>query len=344
MHQFLKLVCQELIDGLKLLATICFQLCSLKSKTSMIDKKDDFGVYCLGNDNVLDWLITFLESFRCHEPEVNLKIIPFDDKIEKLERLSSKYNFSVLTDESLSTLDSIGHAIHPDKYSDAHTFRKFAAFWGPFEKFLFLDSDIVVLSQLDILLQPFLQSDFDLMHYDTSLNYVYKPGDFRNRMVSEFGSTSFNTGCFAATNTLLTLDDVKDCLTQALAIKENFACGGEQPFLNYCVDIKKTKRATFFEKDKSLCKWTWANQKPIRHVNEKYCLMSPHNPNYGKQIPFLHWSGILISPFMPNRKLFLKYRLKNLSRLEKAKYIVFDWWKPVTRVIVKKVRRKKGMV
>lgn len=310
----------------------------------MLLEKSKIGIYCLGNDNVLDWMLAFLESLRHYEPEINLIVIPFDDKIQELQKLSSKYNFSFLNDDNLKALDCIGQAIHPEKYSDSHTFRKIAAFWGPFEKFIFLDSDIVILSKLDVLFQPFLQSNCDLMHYDTSVDYVYKPGEFRDWMVLEFGSTSFNTGCFASTNHLVTLEDVQDCLAQAISVKDNFACGGEQPFLNYFIDIKRLKRGTFFEKDQNLCKWTWANLKPIQYINEKYCLMKPKNPNFGKQMPFLHWSGILISPFMPNQNLFLKYRLKSLSPLGKGRYILFDWWKPLSKVVFKKLLQKQGMV
>lgn len=289
-------------------------------------------------------MIAFLKSLRAFNSGIQLVIIPFDHKTENLQELSVQYKFDIFQGQYLKTLDSIGLKIHPGKYSDSHMFRKFAAFWGPFDHFLFLDSDIVLLSDPETLLDTYIRSNVDLMHYDTSVQYVYKPGSFREEMTQKFGSTGFNTGCFASAKGKLTLDYIQSVLPKALAIKDNFACGGEQPFLNYCVDIQGLTKGTFFDSTDDLCKWTWGNLRPVRFAEGAYRLMDAKNPNYKKRMPFLHWSGILSSPVMPNRHLFLKYRLQSLPWKEQIKYLCYDWWQPGIRAVYKKLRRKKGMV
>ena len=302
------------------------------------------GIYCLGNDKVLDWLIAFLESLRTYEPDCRLIIIPFDNNVDKLSQLSHRYDFEFLQDKTLEELDAIGATIHPGKYSDSHMFRKFASFWGPLDHFLFLDSDIAVLGKLDELFKAYFISKCDFMHYDTSVQYVYKTGVFREQMIREYSSKGFNSGCFLSSKGVLNIDDVRKAAEEALSIKEHFAIGGEQPFFNYCIDTKRLKTATFFDFVPDLCKWTWANQKPIKLTEDAYRLMEQKNPDFGKRIPFIHWSGILSSPFMPNQNIFLHYRLKSTPWASRLKYIFYDWWQPGIRAVISKLKRKKGMV
>lgn len=308
-----------------------------------VDQKH-IGVYCLANDNVLDWMTAFLESFREHEPDRRLVIIPFDQKIDRLAQLADRYHFEFLSDPSLEKLDAIGDRIHPGKYSDSHMFRKFAAFWGSLENFIFLDSDIVLLGKLDELFESYQVSSCDFMHYDTSVEYVYKAGSFRDEMIKLYHSTGFNTGCFASSQGKLSLEDVLTFSQEALAIKDFFACGGEQPFLNYCVDRKGLKKDVFFHSSNDLAHWTWGNITPVVFQDGSYRFMNSGSEDFGKRVLFLHWSGILSSPFMPNRHLFLKYRLRNLSAVERCRYLFYDWWRPGVRAINSKLKRKKGML
>lgn len=309
-----------------------------------MNTKATTGIYCLGNDKVLDWLIAFLESLRTHEPDRPLIIIPFDEKVDQLSKLTSVYGFELLEDKNLKELDDIGYAINPGKYSDAHTFRKLATFWGPLEQFIYLDSDIVVLSKLDELFEAYSILECEFMHYDTSVGYVYKEGEFREKMIKDYSSKEFNSGAFASAKGVITLNDVKNILPEALAIKEYFKMGSEQPFFNYLIDKKQLKTAAFFELYPDLCQWTWGNLKPIEFTEGAYRLMNPQSPDFRRRIPFLHWSGILSSPFMPNRNIFLHYRLKNTPWSSRFKYIFYDWWKPGTRAVISKLRGKKGMV
>lgn len=309
-----------------------------------MNTKATTGIYCLGNDKVLDWLIAFLESLRTHEPDRPLIIIPFDEKVDQLSKLASVYGFELLEDKNLKELDDIGYAINPGKYSDAHMFRKLATFWGPLEQFLYLDSDIVVLSKLDELFEAYSILKCDFMHYDTSVGYVYKDGEFREKMIRDYSSKEFNAGVFASATGIITLDDIKNILTEALENKEHFKIGGDQPFFNYLIDKKQLNTAAFFDLYPELCRWTWGNLKPIEFTEGAYRLMNPQNPDFKRRIPFIHWSGILSSPFMPNRNIFLHYRLKNTPCPSRLKYIFYDWWKPGTRAVISKLRGKKGMV
>lgn len=290
------------------------------------------GFYCLANDKVLDWMIAFLESLRFYEPDRRLIIIPFDKNIDKLAKLSQKYKFEFLHDESLEELDNIGSRF-AEKPSN-RMFRKLATFWGPLDHFLYLDSDIVVLSNLEELFEGYFRSGSDFMYSGTksfiNMKAVYKPGAFRDEMIRDYSAKGFNAGAFLSSKNLLKLDEIRKISDEALLIKDNFANYGDQPFFNYCIDIKRLNTKGFADIVPDLCITTWAQYEPIKMSDNVYRLMAPDRPDFGKRIPFIHWAGKKINPYMPNRKIFLDYRLKGISWLSRFRYryiSLYDWWK-----------------
>ena len=82
----------------------------------------------------------------------------------------------------LKTGEEIGRILYPTKSVDAKRLRKLAAFYGPFEHFLFLDSDIVVLLPLEPLVSRLVQSRADFIFFDTSPGWVYADPAFREQM------------------------------------------------------------------------------------------------------------------------------------------------------------------
>lgn len=281
------------------------------------------GFYCLANDAVLEWTIAFLESFRVHEPEGHLVIIPFDDNTDELVKLSHQYKFELFQDKSLlEELDLIGSCFS-DEYAQIHTFRKFAAFWGEFDRFLFIDSDIVLLDRTEELFDAYLSSDCEFMYSDPNMEEVYEPGSFREEMISNYSAVGFNAGFFISSKNMITLDDLKDLVKAAATVKDNFVMrNGEQPFLNYCVHSKKLKANAFADVIDDLSEWTWAGLNPISMSDGIYRLN-------GKRLAYLHWAALRCNAGMPHRNIFLLYRLNSVSSLSRFGYIVTSlcsWW------------------
>ena len=290
-------------------------------------KKEVNGVYCLANDKVLDWMIACLESLRVHAPDYRLVVIPFDDKIHEIAKLSHQYKFELFQDNSLKQLDEIGRIFYPRDYILAHTFRKLAVFWGLFDHFVFLDSDIVVLTNFEELFEAYFLSDSDFLYNDPNMEEVYKPGNFREKMIKDYSAKGFNTGFFLSSKSLLTFEEIKELLQEAARAKEFFVPWGEQPFLNYCIHTKQINAKAFADVVPDLCLWTWAKQEPVEMSGNVCRSMVPDSPDFGKRLPYIHWAGIECSPYMPNRKLFLHYRLKSYSRLSRLKYIANQFFK-----------------
>jgi hypothetical protein len=277
------------------------------------------GVYCLANDGVLDWFVAFCESLRAHAQAADLPlvVIPFDDRTGNLARLRSRYGFELLDDPELARLDAIGARVGPD---NAHAFRKLAAFWGPFEDFLFLDSDIVVLEDPRRFLDAYADRNdgVQLMFFDWDMGMVYLPGDLRDRMTAA-GSRGFNTGGFASSRRRLGIQQVERLAAEAEPLRDSFPATAEQPFFNFLVDSLGWRTRSFQEElDDLAIPWAGVSVQWDGHEGR---VSDRSRPDFGKRLPFLHWAGSPLTPWMPHKRIFLDYRLAGEpGLLSRARY------------------------
>jgi len=296
------------------------------------------GIYCLANDQVLEWMIPFLESLRAYEPECPLYVIPFNDNISQLSKISQKYNFNFYRDINLELLDGVGAKVRGIDDIHNHRFRIFSIFWGPLEHFIFLDSDIIVLDSLQELFRTYINSELEFMYYYRGIfDQVYKEGEFRDKMIREHRANGFNAGSFLSSRGAFSLDDIQELAEQAATIRQHFADNCiVQPFVNYCVDIKGLKTQAITEAIPDLGS-EWAKFK-IEFAD------NTHKVN-GKRILYTHWAGFGHGPNMPNRDLFLKYRLKNLSWPWRWQYVIRDHLTTTFRTWKSRLSKKlKGLL
>jgi hypothetical protein len=283
-----------------------------------MSSSSEIGIYCLANDNVVEWAVALFESLRVYEPRRRLCVIPFDENVGELRRLSSKYDYTILEDDSLEELDEIGRMFWPD-HKGIKTFRKFAAFWGPFRDFLFLDSDIVILGGLEKFCEVYLRREHDLIYFDRDINEVYRPGAFQEKMVREHGAQGFVTGNFFAPRGLFTLDEVRAYAAEAAPHKHELAATFEQPFINYCADVKGVRVASFQDVIPGFV-GSWAGLPGLRKVGEEYWLQ-PLSRDGGSAVPMVHWAGYRLRPSMPYSDVYLQFRMRGIdSKAERLKF------------------------
>lgn len=157
-----------------------------------------WGAYCLCNDVVLDWALALFESLRTYEPELELRLIPYDERMDEIARVAARFGYSVLESPEIAALDALGRRFYPEEEFAARGFRKLAAFQGPFDRFFSFDSDVVVLGPLGPLGRAIESAGADLAHFDTDLDQVYRPGPLRDELVAGRDARGFNAGLFAA--------------------------------------------------------------------------------------------------------------------------------------------------
>lgn len=195
------------------------------------------GVYFLANDKVYELAVAFLNSFRFHNKDMALCLIPYDNDFSKIVALSEVYSFTVFGQpQLLAGCDAISEKFHGKTLG---AYRKFVAWEGPFDEFMYIDIDTVVLDSVDFAFSNLAHCDIFTSHsnIESIRKWVWKDSIFEKNALSEPQiAFAANTGCFTSKKALLTLNHVLDRVPSALALKDDMelACM-EQPFLNYVI-------------------------------------------------------------------------------------------------------------
>lgn len=290
-------------------------------------KEGRAGVYVLANDRVGEFLHCSLQSIRHYNREIPIWIIPFDDRLERTQQLASRFGAKIVQDPSLPKLEKLGDALWDNTAYANRMFRKFVAFWGPLETFLYFDVDIAALSDLASLFDVFDRAECDFLSFDNDMNRVYNPGAFREKMVREFGSPGFNAGHFMSRRGLFTFEQIAEFAATGKAVRDGFEDRIDQSFWNYVIDVSRVKQKRLPDVDSAYADKQWGDQDPIAEFDGAFRLGVRGHRDFGKLMPFIHWSGHQQYDRFPNRELFYRFRLMNAGGTESFKYRFSDQWR-----------------
>ena len=284
------------------------------------------GVYFSANDVVYDWAIAFLNSFRTFNPELKLILIPFNEKCDRLLQLQDRYSFEVYLDPSFDRLEAIGR-----DFELGHTptgpywFRRYAAFWGPCDRFMYLDARQVVLADLTPLIAALDEFNFEFLHYDCALDQVYESGEFRQQLLRQGKGRGFNSGRWAARKGLFSIEEFEKLAAAALKIREQLnPRNTDQAFINYCCDMKPAIYGHFAEALGGICQSGWARQSGhIYQEDGKFYRWDYGGADHKKQAILIHWAGYQWSDFFPNKLLLVTFSGHSNYPSILLKYVVF---------------------
>ena len=270
------------------------------------------GVYCLANDPALEWFEAFVRSFRHHNPDLSLTVIPYNSAMNRLKALQAQFRFDVMPEAKAAQFDAIAHRVAGQNLPGG-TFRKLCTFFGEYETFLFLDSDIVVARPLAPFFAAFENAACDFIYFDTDMAMVYTP-DFAPKMMAEFGSVGFNSGAFISRKGCFTEPEIMQAVALGEQIRDHFSIWGEQPFLNYLVDITRRRKRAASE----LMPGT--TDKPWARANFKHgAAEDVYRDAGGRIMPFIHWPGCEW-PTMVRPEVFLRFRTLGMGAGGRAAY------------------------
>jgi hypothetical protein len=273
------------------------------------------GLVCLASDGVNDWLLALCESLRTHSPQLPLLVIPYDAETVKVEATLRKYGHKLYTD-SLGPIDVVGRSYWPDRAGAAKGFRKFAA-WSTFETFLFLDSDVVVLDSVEPYFDAFEAARADFMYFASDVEQVYVEGALRDAML-EAGSVGFNAGMFLSRRGFLEPGDLQTLAGLPRCVRAGFVDNMDQSAANYLVDHKSAVvvDANALVSDRVAA----AAVMRLREEAGRVVVRDARVGNTGKPASLIHWAGYSQHPFIPYRRVFLRYRLPGASRRERLAF------------------------
>ncbi|MGF1937401.1 MAG: Npun_R2821/Npun_R2822 family protein [Nostoc sp. ChiQUE02] len=284
------------------------------------------GICTLGNDYVFDQLVALLNSIDVIlGPETPVCIYPFDDQTQRIaDEIAKRPNVFLYDDrESINRWDQFMLSAAPERLNrskfrlyGAH--RRFCAFDGPFDKFIYLDADTLVMNSLATVFEKL--DSYDFVVYDFQFKDVSKIYNVNSPKLLELfdqnriDSEIFCSGFYGAKRGIFNSEQ-RDWLVSNLQNGEAeilYDGAGEQPLINYMVMRSNLSIYNFArqlqDNEKTGCSAT------SKHFEEREHLLY----DKGNRLTYLHYIGIPpnINQAVcageniefPYRDLFLYYR------------------------------------
>lgn len=295
------------------------------------------GIYLVANDKVIENGIALLKSIRYYDPEVPVCLVPFNENYHKVAAALAKQKVEVFPD--LEFIDNFTNKISEifdrDFLALPNKMRKLILWFGPFDKFLYIDTDIIVFEKIA-----------DILDYLTDFEFVCCDYHYKNRRLADIFSASvlernifteselqnvFNSGFWASKKGIFSETELYDLLRECAQHREYFdfsAKTTDQPILNYII-LKSTKKHLNLVKLPNREPGSWAGSKHFqRRDNILY--------DGDRPLRYLHWAGTPMVPGGAYREIWEYYRY--LGETQPATMSVSSkqqsWWQKFIDKIV----------
>ena len=269
------------------------------------------GIYITANDKVADHAIALLNSIRAYDTETPVVLIPYDENYHEVASiLKSRFNVTVYKDlEFIDRLSKRLHSTFGDKFfARPNQFRKQACWFGEFDEFLYIDTDIVVFEKIIDNLDHFDKYDFlscDYQHRGGIKNVFSQA--IINENVFDLGELQdiFNGGWWASKKGLISEQDIYETFAECAAHPQYFDFTqktSDQPIINYMILKRIQKRLNLVNLDDQV-PGSWAGS--THFIREGNVLFDPSSD---RPLQYLHWAGVRIEPGCSYWDIWAHYR------------------------------------
>jgi hypothetical protein len=269
------------------------------------------GIYITANDKVTDHAIALINSIRVHDLDTPIVLIPYDDNYHQVAEIL-KERHGVRVYEDLEFIDRLSNRLHEifggDFFARPNQFRKQACWFGEFDEFLYIDTDIVVFEKLIDNLNYFSQYDFlscDYQHLG-GINNVFTPKVIEDRIFTQNELKDiFNGGFWASKKGFISEQDLYDTFSECAAHPEYFDFSqktSDQPIINYMILKRIARRFNIVRRPKS-APGNWAGSSHFLVDGDRLI-----DPTVDQPLQYLHWAGIRIQPGCPYWQIWEHYR------------------------------------
>jgi hypothetical protein len=275
------------------------------------------GIYITANDKVIDHAIALLNSIRLHDSETPIVLIPYDDNyLQAAEILNRRFGVQIYKDlEFIERLSLKLQSIFGSNFfARPNQFRKQACWFGDFDEFLYIDTDIVVFEKIIDTLNYFSNYDFlccDYQHLGGIKN-VFTPNILENKVFSETElKDMFNGGFWASKKNLISEQDLYDIFAECASQPDLFDFSqktSDQPIINYMI-LKKIDRRLNIVRRPGGAPGNWAGSPHFVVEGDRWI-----DPTVNQPLQYLHWAGIRIQPGCPYWEIWEHFRYLNESK------------------------------
>jgi len=271
------------------------------------------GIYCLANDVVIEWFEMFIRSYQLQNAALPLTVIPYDGNTSRLRALQKQFRFELMDESRCAKFDELAMRTMGSLHA-AGMYRKLACFYGEYDTFIFLDSDIAVTTPLQRSLDAFIKSDYDFVYFDFDIDAAYKPA-FAAKMIAEYQSHGFNAGAFMSRKGVFREEELWPLADRAAQVRDGLITGTiDQPYFNYIMDVTGRRQGHIDTLLPELARKAFARQ-PFHFDPKTRRAITPD----GKLLTFIHWCGCA-HPTMFRKEIFLHYRTLGMTLKERLNY------------------------
>ncbi len=275
------------------------------------------GFYITANDKFTDYSIALLESIRATDPDTPVILIPYDDNYQQVAQvLGERFGVTVYDDlEFIQRLSERLQSTFGEKFfARPNQFRKQACWFGPFDEFMYIDTDIVVFEKIIDWLDAFSEVDFlccDYQHVGGIRN-VFSPKIISEGVFDEEELKGmFNCGLWASKKGLISEELLYETFHECAEHPEYFDFSqktSDQPIINYMI-LKHMPRRLNLVQGLNKAPGNWAGSPQFRQQDDRL-----FDPTMNQPLQYLHWAGIRIEPGCPYWETWVNYRYRSEPR------------------------------
>ncbi len=272
------------------------------------------GIYIIANDKVTDQAIALLNSIRLHDTETPIVLIPYDDNYHNIADILRKH-YGVKVYEDLDFINRLSQRLYEtfggQFFARPNQFRKQACWFGEFDEFLYIDTDIVVFEKIIDNLNYLANTDFiccDYQHLGGIKNVfnsqVLENKVFTNNEVKEI----FNGGFWGSKKNLISENDLYETFTECASHPEYFDFSektSDQPIINYML-LKRIPRRFNIVRREGKAPGNWGGTPHFQIQGNTL-----FDPKVNQLLQYLHWAGIKIQAGCPYWEIWEYYRNLN---------------------------------
>lgn len=273
------------------------------------------GVYIVANDRVFDQAIALVSSLRLQDPDFPVVMIPFNDEYQNIGHILEK-NFNVQLFPDLAFIETltadIAKIFSRDFLKLPNKMRKLAVWFGPFEEFVYIDTDILLFQPIAETLAYLQQANFiccDYHHKGRGLADVFSPVVRKQAIFSDAQLADvFNSGFWGSRKGLFSYETLVNILNTCAAHREyfDFSSGTtDQPILNFLVLSAIEPRLNITQVNPQE-PGSWGGSP---HFREQDHLLYDGD----RLLRYLHWAGTPLRPGGPYWDIWEHYRFRTVS-------------------------------
>ena len=272
------------------------------------------GIYITANDRVIEQAIALLNSIRLQDSDIPVVLIPYDDNYQAIAKiLQERYGVQLYPD--LQFIDRLSNQLHQifgeNFFARPNQFRKQACWFGVFDKFLYIDTDIVVFEKISNSLNYLNDHDFICCDYQHrgGIKNVFTSQVIEENVFSSYELQDiFNGGFWGSKKNLISEKILYDTFSECATHPEYFDFSqktSDQPIINYMV-LKHIPRRFNIVRRPGGAPGNWAGSKHFQIQGNQLI-----DPNVNQPLQYLHWAGIRLEPGCPYWNIWKHYRYLN---------------------------------